>query len=163
MAGIIASTYELNHAKAYAGMVADNELSNIISKLNPTDDTIPYGKAVFAINENEAGLPTDASTADEFVGVAVRELNRAYMDNQAFGAVPNKDFSVLTVGVIWVTAAEAVTARAPAFVRVGSTGTGDFAAAAGADATLAVAIPNAKFVSDAAAGELVKLSIVVGG
>lgn len=163
MAGILATSYGLNHGKAFAGMVADGELSNIISKLNTSDVTIPYGKAVFRDGEDAAILPTDASTAGQFVGVAVRELNRAYMDGQAFGAVPHKDFSVLTAGVIWVTAAEAVTVGAPAFVRVGDTGTGDFAAAAGADDTLAVAIPNAKFVSAGAAGSLVKISLVVGG
>lgn len=163
MTGIVATSYDLNHNPAYVGMVADGELANIISKLNSTDVTIGYGKAVFRDGETAAILPTDASAAADFVGVAVRELNRSYMNGQTFGAVPHKDYSVLTVGAIWVTAAEAVTIGAPAFVRVGATGQGDFAAAAGADDTLAVAIPNAKFVTAGAAGSLVKLSIVVGG
>lgn len=163
MTGIVMTSYGLNHDKAYAGMVADGELANIISKLNVSDVTIKYGKAVVRDGETGARYPADDGTADKFVGVAVRELNRSYADGQVFGAVPHKDFSVITAGVIWVTAAETVTLGAPAFFRVGATGNGDFAMAEGAGATLAVAIPNAKFVSAGNAGDLVKLSIVVGG
>lgn len=163
MTGIVATSYGLNHNPAYAGMVADGELANIISKLNDSTVTIRYGAAVVRSGEGTARYPTAASTSGDFIGVAVRELNRSYMDGQTFGAVPAKDFSVLTAGVIYVVAAEAVTVGAPAFFRVGSDGNGNFAASAGADDTLAVAIPNAKFVSAGAAGSLVKLSIVVGG
>ena len=163
MTGIVATSYGLNHNKAYAGMVADGELANIVSKLNAGDTTIKYGKGVFRNGETNAELPSSTSSAADFVGVAVRELNRSYADGQVFGAVPHKDFSAITVGVIWVVAAEAVTLNAPAFVRTGATGNGDFAMAEGAGATLAVAIPNAKFVSAGSAGDLVKLSIVVGG
>lgn len=163
MAGIIAQSYGLNHNPAYAGMVVDGELNNIISKLNQTDVTIRYGAAVVRDGEGAATYPADDGVHDKFVGVAVRELNRAYTDGQTFGAVPAKDFSVLTAGVIYVVAAEAVTEGAPAFFRVGSDSNGNFAAAVGAGDTLAIAIPNAKFVSAGAAGSLVKLSIVVGG
>lgn len=163
MTGIVQSTYGLSHNPAYAGMVADGELANIISKLNSDTVTIPYGKAVFADGEGAAKLPTSGSTADQFAGVAVRELNRAYGMTDTFGAVIDKDFSVLTAGVIWVTAAEQVTARGKVFVRVGATGNGNFAAAAGADATLAVEIPGAKYITSGAAGALVKVSFVVGG
>lgn len=163
MAGIIATSYGLNHNPAYAGMVADGELANIISKLNVSDVVIRYGAAVIRDGETGARYPADDGIPNSFVGVAVRELNRSYMDGQVFGAVSKKDFSVMTVGVIWVRAAEAVTLNAPAFYRVGDDGLGDFAMAAGAGDTLAIAIPNAKFVTAGAAGSLVKLSIVVGG
>lgn len=163
MAGILATSYGLNHNKAFLGMVADGELANIISKLNTSDVNIRYGAAVVRDGEGGAKYPADDGVNDKFVGVAVRELNRSYMDGQTFGAVAHKDFSVMTVGVIWVRAAESVTLGAPAFFRTGTTGNGDFAMAAGTGATIAVAIPNAKFVSSGAAGDLVKLSIVVGG
>lgn len=160
---INAASYSLNHGAAFKGMVADGELANIISKLNTDTVVIPYGKAVVRDGDGAAKLPVAGSVAANFVGVAVRELNRSYQATEAFGAVVAKDFSVLTAGVIWVTALEAVASGDPAFVRVGATGTGDFAKSAGADATLSVAIPGAKFVSTGAAGTLVKLSIVVGG
>lgn len=160
---INAASYSLNHGKAFQGMVADGELANIISKLNTDTVTIGYGKAVVRDGDNAAKLPVAGSGAGNFVGVAVRELNRSYLDSATFGAVVAKDFSVLTAGVIWVTALEAVVSGDPAFFRVGSTGTGDFSKSEGAAATLSVAIPGAKFVSSGAAGTLVKLSIVVGG
>lgn len=160
---INAASYSLNHGKAFQGMVADGELANIISKLNTDTVTIGYGKAVVRDGDNAAKLPVAGSGAGNFVGVAVRELNRSYLDSATFGAVVAKDFSVLTAGVIWVTALEAVVSGDPAFFRVGSAGTGDFSKSEGADATLSVAIPGAKFVSSGAAGTLVKLSIVVGG
>lgn len=163
MTGIVQATYGLSHGPAFVGMVADGQLMNAVSKLNTDTATIAYGKAVFADGETGAKLPTSTSTAVQFVGVAIRELNRAYTMTDTFGAVIDKEFSVLTAGVIWVKAAEAVTARGDVFVRVGATGTGDFAAAAGSDATAAVQIPGAKYLTSGAAGALVKVSFVVGG
>lgn len=160
---INATSYSLNHGKAFQGMIADGQVANIISKLNTDTAIIAYGKFVVRDGDNSAKLPTAASTADQIVGVAVRELNRSYTNADAFGAIQAKEFSVLTAGVIWVKALEAVVSGDAAFGRVGTTGAGDFAKSAGADATLSVAIPGAKFVSSGAAGTLVKLSLVVGG
>lgn len=161
--GITATSYSINHGKAFAGMIADGQLANIISKLNKSGVTIPYGKAVVRDGVDGAKLPVAGSTAEDFVGFAVRELNRSYVDTAGFGAVTAKDYSVMTAGPLWVKAAEAVVAGKPVYVRVGATGNGDVAAAEGAAGTLAIAIPGAKFVSNAAAGELVQISLVVGG
>jgi len=166
MTGIVQATYGLNHNPAFVGMVADDQVCNIVSKLNNDTAIIGYGKAVVADAadaEQGAKLPTSASVAADFIGVAVRELNRSYLATDTFGAVTDKDFSVITVGTIWVIAAEAVNARDPAFFRVGATGLGDFAKSAGTGATAAVAIPGAKFLTGGAAGSIVKLSFVVGG
>lgn len=160
---IIAASYSINHDKAFAGMVADGELANIISKLNTDTVNIAYGKAVVRDGANGAKLPTAASVAADFVGVAVRELNRSYQNADVFGAVVSKDFSVLTAGPIWVKVAEDVVAGDPLFVRVGATNTGDFAKQAGASGTLSVAISGAKFVTSGVSGSLVKASFVVGG
>ena len=46
MTGIVQATYGLNHNPAFVGMVADDQLSNIVSKLNNDTVTIGYGKAV---------------------------------------------------------------------------------------------------------------------
>jgi hypothetical protein len=159
----ITGGYSIDHNAAYAGMMADGQLANVISKLNTETANIPFGKGVVADGIEGAKLPTAATVAADFVGVAYYELNRAYADADTFGAVVDRDFSVTTVGPIWVLAAEAVTARQPVFLRVGSTNTGDFAAAAGTGATLSVEIPNAKFLTSADEGELVKVSFVVGG
>lgn len=166
MTGIVQASYALNHNPAFVGMVADGQPADIVSKLNNDTVIIQYGKAVVADASDlaqGAKLPVAGSTAADFIGVAVRELNRAYFENETFGAVVDKDFSVMTMGTIWVKAADAVTARQPAFFRVGATSTGDFTNAAGTGATASIAIPGAKFLTSAAAGDLVKVSFVVGG
>ena len=159
----ITGGYTINHGPAYAGMVADNEPYNIVSKLNTTANVIPFGKGVVASGEDGITVATAGSTAVDFVGVAAYTLNRAYNQGEAFGAQAKMTADIATMGVVWVKAAEAVTARDAVFLRVGATDTGDFSNAAGTGATLSVQIPNAKFLGTAAKGELVKISFVVGG
>lgn len=161
----VQTTYATEHARAYAGQIADMQLANIVSKLNAeVSATIPYGKGVVRSGEGGAILPVAGSVAADFVGVAVRELNRAYADGDTFGAPVDMDLSVMTAGAIWVRAAEdGIAAGQPAFLRVGATNTGDFANDAGAAGTLSVAIPNAKFLSAGDEGDLVLLSLAIGG
>lgn len=160
---ITATSYGLNHDAAFTGMVADGQVANIVSKINDDTATVAYGKGVVRSGEKGFKAATSASTADDFVGVLVRELNRSYADGATFGAPVDRPASVLTAGVIWVTVAEAVDVGDAVFLRVGATQTGDFAKTAGASATLSVAIPGAKFLTAATAGGLAKLSLVVGG
>lgn len=160
---ITATSYGLNHDAAFTGMVADGQVANIVSKINDDTVTVAYGKGVVRSGEKGFKAVTADSTAGNFVGVLVRELNRAYADGATFGAPVDRPASVLTAGVIWVTVAEAVGAGDAAFLRVGATQTGDFAKAAGSEATASVAIPGAKFLTAATAGGLAKLSLVVGG
>ncbi|QOQ37723.1 virion structural protein [Klebsiella phage MEW1] len=160
---ITATSYGLNHDAAFTGMVADGQVANIVSKINDDTVTVAYGKGVVRSGEKGFKAATTNSTADNFVGVLVRELNRAYADGATFGAPVDRPASVLTAGVIWVTVAEDVVVGDAAFLRVGATQTGDFAKSAGEGVTLSVAIPGAKFLTAAKAGGLAKLSMVVGG
>lgn len=160
----VQTSHTLDHGVAYAGMVADLQLRNTVSKVNDGSATIPYGKGVVSSGEYGADLPVPASTAAEFIGVAQRELNRAYADGETFGAPTERDFSVVTQGVIWVVAAsDSVVKDEPVYLRVGATNTGDFANAAGSSATLSVAIPGAKFLTGGDTGDLVKISLGIGG
>lgn len=163
---ITSTGYGLNHGNAFAGMVADNQVSNIVTKTNITAVTVPYGKGVVrdTTNNTETGIGTIAAattTAAMFVGVAVRELNRAYDTGDTFGAVPAKNFSVLTAGTIWVTVRETVVPGDAACLIINATNPGDFKKTAGAND--AVAITGAKFLTGATTGNLAKLSLVVGG
>lgn len=160
---ITATSYGLNHDAAFTGMVADGQVANIVSKINDDTATVAYGKGVVRSGEKGFKAATTSSTADNFVGVLVRELNRSYADGATFGAPVDRPASVLTAGVIWVTVATAVSVGDAAYLRVGATQTGDFANVAGTDVTLSVAIPGAKFLTAAASGGLAKLSLVVGG
>lgn len=156
----------INHAAAYAGMPADAELYNHVSKLNTGSANILYGYGVVSDGDQGAVLPTNTSTAANFIGVVVRELNRAYAPNENFGAPVDRDMTVRTAGPIWVTARVAVAKDDPVYLVIGDgTGTnqGQFSNEAGTGPTAAVLIPNAKWVSSAGAGDLAKISLVIGG
>lgn len=160
----VQASYSTTHAAAYAGMIADQQLLNTVSKVNTeVSATIEYGKGVVRDGENGAKLPTSGSVTADFVGVVMRELNRAYADGATFGAPVDTDLTAVTSGGIWVkSASDGVVPGEAAFLRVGATNTGDFANAAGSSGTLSVAITG-KFLTAGDTGDLVKLSLVIGG
>lgn len=152
----------IDHGKAYAGMVADLQLVNTVSKLNKGTVGIAYGKGLVTDGEDGAKLPESGSTAAQFVGINKYELNRARTSTET-GATAKYDMTLVTAGVVWVTVLDTVAKDAPVYLRVGSTGTGNFSGVVGTGATAGVLIPNAKFVTGGTAGQLVKVSLVVGG
>jgi hypothetical protein len=152
----------IDHGAAYAGMVADLQLVNAVSKLNKGTVGIAYGKGVVTDGEDGAKLPESGSTAAQFVGVVKYELNRARTSTET-GAVAKYDMTVVTKGVIWVTVLDTVAKDAPVYLRVGATGNGDFSGVVGTGATLGVLVANAKFLTGGDAGDLVKISLGLGG
>lgn len=160
----VQTTYAIDHGQAYAGMVADLQVCNTVSKLNDSGATIVYGKAVATnTTEGKSRLVATGDTALDFNGIAMRELNRAYADGDTFGAPDGRDMTVVTEGVVWVVAAEAVAVDDQAYFRVGATSQGDFSNAAGTGVTESILIPGAKFITAGAQGDLVKVSIGLGG
>ena len=159
----VQTSYSTTHKAAYAGTVADLQRSNKVGKLNKTGATLGWGLGVVSDGDIAAKAPATGATADQFIGVTIRELNRAYQDGAADGAVDGYDFSIMTMGVIWVEALDAVSKDDDVYLRIGSTDTGGFAGAAGSGATESIQIPNMKYVSSASAGDLVQVSLVVGG
>lgn len=152
----------IDHGVAYAGMVADRQLCNTVSKLNKGTVGIAYGKGVVTDGEDGAKLPVSASTAAQFNGVVKYELNRARTAAET-GATAKYDMTVITEGVVWVTVLDTVAKDAPVYLRVGATGAGDFSGIVGAAGTLGVLLPNAKFLTGGDAGKLVKISLGLGG
>jgi hypothetical protein len=152
----------INHGAAYAGMVADLQLANTVSKLNKGAVGIAYGKGLVTDGDDGAKLPLSGSTAAQFVGINKYELNRARTATEV-GAPAKLDMTLVTAGVVSVTVLDTVTKDAPVYLRVGATGNGDFSGIVGTGATLGVLIPNAKFLTGGTAGQLVKVSLVVGG
>ena len=160
----VQTSYSIDHAEAYAGMKADQQAINTVSKLNQSGATIVYGKAVATdTTEGNARLVATGDTTLDFNGVVMRELNRAYADGDTFGAPDDRDMTVITHGVVWVVAAEAVAVDEQAFMRVGATSQGDWSNAAGTGVTESILIVGAKFITAGAQGDLVKLSLSVGG
>ena len=153
-------TYQRYMGEALDGMKADMEAYNTVSKLNKGNGIIPFGRAVFTDGDDGMKLPVTGSTAAQFIGITMRELTRAYTDAQitaGYGAVPQRGNSVMTTGVIWVSPAVAVAKDDPVYVLIAD---GRFTNVAGTNNVL---IPNAKFVSTAAAGARAKISLVIGG
>ncbi len=153
----------IDHGFAYAGMVADLQLCNGVSKLNKGTENIPYGSGVVTDGEDGAKLPVPASTPSEFVGVAKYELNRAHLDSAPNGATPLFDMTVVTFGVIWVKVLDTVAKDDAVYLRVGTTGNGEFSGVVGTAATLGILVPNARFLTAGDAGDLVKISLGLGG
>ena len=145
---------------ALDGMKADMQAYNTVSKLNKSDAVIPFGVAVFTDGDDGMTVAGADTTAAHFIGITMRELTRAYTDAQiagGIGAIPGRDNTVMTTGVIWVSPAVAVAKDDAVYVVKES---GLFTNVAGTDNIL---VGNAKFVSTAAAGERAKISLVIGG
>jgi hypothetical protein len=156
-----ATSYSTTHGAAYAGMLADQQLYNTVSKLNKsTTVTIPFGRGVVTDGDDGAKLPVSGSTAAQFVGITMRELTRAYREGDVFGAIPVRDFAVITQGVVWVPAAVTVVKDDPVYMVLAD---GTFSNVIGTGATLAVLLKDAKWVSSAATGVLAKISLGIGG
>ncbi|MCK5126773.1 MAG: hypothetical protein KAR42_11005 [candidate division Zixibacteria bacterium] len=153
----------IDHGRAYAGMVADMQLCNGVSKLNKSNTvTIPAGKGVVTDGEDGVKLPVAASAVAEFNGVVRYELNRV-LDGSNNTVNTQRDMTVITHGVIWVTVLDTVAKDAPVYLRVGSTGNGDFSGVIGAGVTLGISLPHTKFLTGGTTGQLVKISLGLGG
>ena len=61
----VQTSYSTTHAAAYAGMLADGEVNNNVSKLNGTDAVIPFGLGVIGSGEQEMALPDAGSTGSD--------------------------------------------------------------------------------------------------
>lgn len=156
--------YTLQHAKAIAGMVADSEVNNSISKLNNSAQTLQYGRFV-ARDGDTRMMPLAAdTTAANVLGVTRYELNRAQgITGDVAGVPPDRDGSILTMGAIYVESIVTAVAGAPAFAVVAQgADTGKVSNAAGATTTLAVAVQGI-YAEAATAGQLAKISLRIGG
>lgn len=152
----ITKPVNLYHAPAFKGQVADLQLSNRVSKLNKGTETLLAGVAVQA---DGADAVKAMSTGGVCIGIVVRELENV----GPLGIAQGRTGTVMTMGSIWVEAGEAVVAGDAAFAGVGADVLGTFTKSAGEAGTEAVAVPGAKFQSDAAKGQLVRLSLNIGG
>lgn len=162
----ITGGYTLNHGDRYAGMVADSQLNNSVSKLNGSGAVVPWGRFVARDGATKFKPVADTTTAANIIGVLRRELNRA--QDGAVGAPADRDASILTTGTIYVETLGAVTAGGAVYAVIGASGTpaakpGIASAVAGTGATTAVAIPGAKFLETTTGAAVVAVSLVIGG
>ena len=152
----VQTTYTATFQPGYVGMVVNQETSNIVSRTVADAGGIGFGVPVF---QGPTDLSITAVPNANFLGITV--LDRT---TPAFSA-PNGVLTaaspnvvqlagvagVMTMGVVWTTAAVAVTARQPVYI----TAAGAFSDVASGD----TAVPGATFDSSASANALVKIRI----
>ena len=145
----IQTTYNSSYAPGYVGMVANQELANIVSR-TAADASLAFGVPVF---QGPTDHTVTATPGTAFRGISVADktvvpsLTSAVRDAYA----QNDTAAVMTQGVIWVTASAAVTAGEPVFI----TSAGLFTDVATGD----TAVPGATFDTSAASGALVKIRL----
>ena len=145
--------------KGMAGGLADIGPCDIVTRINADAAAIPFGVFVTkGANQGEAVLPTVSGEVTGPVGQGV--VLRSHTQPQEEGYAVSDPMSVIKKGRVWVPVDSAVTAESAAFVRfVAGAGEQLGVFRADADGTDAVALPGAKFVSDASAGELAVLDL----
>jgi hypothetical protein len=138
----------------YEGMVANMEVTNIISRTIETAGGIGFGKPAY----QGAADQSIAATGSILRGVTVVDKNvrpSGYAPNLAYAAAAGDAYaqgdtvSVATRGDVWVTVSGAVTAGAAAYLTPGQ--------AWSATASGNTAVPGAMFDSSASNGGLAKL------
>lgn len=113
---VVQDTYLDNLAPAYAGMVANGETSNRISRTAEVAAGIGFGKVVFR-GAGDHGCTTDQTGAPQVLGITIAHEALGQLPGQdADEYVQYDDVAIMTLGVIWVVAGEAVTDGAQAYV-----------------------------------------------
>lgn len=162
------TSYGLQHGKYVAGMVADGEVNNSISKVNNSAQTLRYGRFVARDGDNGMMPLLATTTAANILGLVRYELNQAQgLTGNVAGIPPERTGSILTMGAAPVECITTAVSGTQVFVVVGDgtsdTNVGKVANAAGTGANTAVAFPGATFAEAATANSLVKISLKVGG
>jgi hypothetical protein len=146
---IVQDTYAGAPAPGYAGMVANGETGNRISRTVEDAGGIGFGKAVWQAS-GEHGC--SATVAGDFLGVTIADHALALVPGGSADTVPQgREIGVMDEGVIWVIAGSSTTDRAPAYV----TASGQFTTVSSSN----TAIP-AKFLDTVANGAPVRLRVV---
>jgi len=159
----VQTTYSVYHAEKYAGAVNSVNPYGTVSKLNASDAVVPYGYGVVTDGNGGMELPSASSTALEFIGIAMREVNRAYADGEAFGDPIGRDGTVVTFGKVAGVAGMAVAESEQVFLGVGSAVAGKFMSEAGTGTSAAISITGAKFLESGVEDGAVWISLSIGG
>ena len=143
----VQTTYASGISAAIAGLVANQELSNIVTRKVEDAGGIGFGKAVF---QGTADNEITATPSATFVGVTV--IDRTVENASTPDETPvDQDAAVCDFGIIYVTAGGTVTAGNPAAVAPD----GDWEEVATANQT----ITGAVFVDSGVANGLVRVRI----
>lgn len=142
----VQATYLDNLPIGYVGEIADLGLSDVISRIAEGGGGIGFGKPVI---QGTADSQCMIGAAGSFLGLSVRDVTLAPDANDTYAA--GDVVAVMTKGVMWVTAGEAVVA-----------GDAVYRTAAGVlnkTATGNTLIANARWETSAANGALAKIRL----
>lgn len=150
-------TYSLNMAPGFEGQISDSRLAQIDGFRNDGVVEIPFGKAVTrSANADGRGCKLPA-TGEVLLGIMAH--SHVY-EQQPVGLLPLQLGNVVSRGRMYVRSETAVTPASAVTVRIntGGAGAGSFGGTAPAAGAF-IAVPQARFLSSAAAGELVEIDI----
>lgn len=146
---VLQTSYTDQVAPGYAGMVANAETSNRITRTIEDASGIAFGKAAFR-GTGDHGC-TATPTAGGFLGITIAHEALGLIAGQTADVFPQYgNVPILTQGVIWVTAGASVADGEQAYV----TSVGAFTNVS----TSNVILPGFFFDTTAASGALVKLA-----
>lgn len=146
---VLQTTYGDTIAPGYAGMIANGETSNRISRTIQDAGGIGFGKAVFrGTGDHDC---TATPTAGALLGITIAHEALGLLAGQTADVYPRyENVAILTQGVIWVTAGAAVADGDQAYVTPGGVITNV--------STSNVILPGWFFDTTGANGDLVKLA-----
>lgn len=114
------TTYDDYLAAGYAGMIANGEEGNRISRTCEDAAGIGFGKAVFRGTDDHGCTATPAAGVGAFLGITIAHEALAILPGADTDEYPQyENVPILTSGVIWVTVGEDVTDGAQAYVTSG--------------------------------------------
>lgn len=143
----VQTTYDDNIGVGYAGAIVSTERGNLISRNVEDSGGIGFGLAVVQGSEDKGCTLGDASTVP--LGVTVRTQDRDPDSPDAFAF--NESARIMTKGVIWVLAQNAVEAGDPVEAKADGR--------LGDDAGAGTLVPGWRWETSAGAGELAQLRL----
>lgn len=155
------TSYSVETAVGYAGMIADTGDRHVVSRVNPSV-IIPIGCYVTKGTEDDhVKLPTTANEVTKGQGVAIQDWLSESTPTGELPQYPVKSaVSVMRQGRVWVTVEEAVNADDDVYVRYATgTGTQKGAFRKSADTTTAAVLPGARYITSALANGLAQIEL----
>ncbi len=158
------TAYLLKQNPAYEGGRGDSRPATIHTGRNNAALKIPFGRFVAfdaGAGTSEIAVRAPAAVGDKLLGVSLYD---AAHEVSATGYLPNGMIGVLAKGSVWMITEQAVTRADPVFARYALvTGSGTTPAIGrvrkDVDTADAVAVPNARFLTNAVAGGFVLVEL----
>lgn len=144
----IQTTYSERQRVAFAGMIANSEENNEVTRLVEDAGGIGFGKACY---RGTADNQVTATPSAKFVGISVRNLTLEAVDADKY--VQKANIPLMNRGVIWVTAGVNVADGDPVYV----TPAGVFTNVDGTGANFLIA--DAEYDTTASAAALAKVRL----